>query len=215
MMDAHLYSTRQLDFNPQRKLHPSPIDWRDQVIYFLLIDRFQKHGDHPPPLRRGETPARRDPGAGGRFQGGDLRGIVERLDYIKNLGCTAIWISPFVKNRIDRGDTYHGYGAQDFLQVDPRFGTLDDLRALTAAAHARGMYVIADIVLNHTGDVWSYPNGDRYYYDGGRRFPFGAFREHDPGSSWFVIPLFVNDFHVWYRADVTECKEKDNDAQSL
>jgi glycosidase len=91
------------------------------------------------------------------------RVIVERLDYIKNLGCTAIWISPFVKNRIDRGDTYHGYGAQDFLQVDPRFGTLDDLRALTAAAHAQGMYVIADIVLNHTGDVWSYPNGDRYY----------------------------------------------------
>lgn len=191
MMGTHLYSTRQLDFNPQRPLHPSPVDWRDQVIYFLLIDRFQKHGDHAPPLRPGEAPARRDPAAGGRFQGGDLRGIIERLDYIQNLGCTAIWISPFVKNRIDRDDTYHGYGAQDFLQVDPRFGTLDDLRALTAAAHARGMYVIADIVLNHTGDVWSYPNGDRYYYDGGRRFPFGAFREHDPA------PGFQLDDAVW------------------
>lgn len=75
--------------------------------------------------------------------------------------------------------------------MDPRFGTLDDLRALTAAAHAQGMYVIADIVLNHTGDAWSYPNGDRYYYDGGRRFPFGAFREYDPA------PGFQRDDAVW------------------
>ena len=78
-------------------------------------------------------------------------------------------------------DTYHGYGIQDFLQVDPRFGTTEDLRELVQRAHERGLYVILDIILNHTGDNWGYPGDYPYYYwpEAPGPFDFGFWRETD------------------------------------
>jgi glycosidase len=132
----------------------SPADWRDQWIYFLMVDRFN-NSLAPPKHQPFDDPNYFD------FQGGNLASIQDQLPYIKQLGAGAIWISPVLKNVPFQGGTYHGYGIHDFLHVDPRFArdpnNADaELRALVDAAHSQGLYVILDIVLNHTGDVFAY-----------------------------------------------------------
>ena len=133
---------------------PSPADWRDQWIYFLMIDRFN-NSLALPRHQPFDDPNFYD------FQGGNLAGIQDQLPYIKQLGAGAIWLSPVLKNVPFQGGTYHGYGIHDFLHVDPRFArdpdhADDELRSFVDAAHKLGMYVILDIVLNHTGDVFAY-----------------------------------------------------------
>lgn len=186
-------SVAEIDFPADIQLTPSPRDWRDHVIYFLLIDRFDNGAVNTPPFSATHAGTGRDLSTRNRFQGGTLKGITNRLDYIKGLGCTAVWISPILKNRQDQNDAYHGYGIQDFLQIDPRFGTLADLRELTAQAHARDMAVILDVVINHTGDVWAYPGDYPYYYSGGQTFPFERWREAD------ATPGLQDDDAVWPR----------------
>jgi glycosidase len=94
--------------------------------------------------------------AGGTvFQGGTIAGVQSKLPYLKGLGATALWVGPVFKQRKDL-ETYHGYGIQDFLDVDPRFGTRQDLRNLVDAAHALGLYVILDIIYNHSGNNFFY-----------------------------------------------------------
>ncbi len=136
----------------------------DEVIYFLLPDRFD-NGD--PANDRGGLAGDRlesgfDPTAKGFYHGGDLRGVKGRLDYLRVLGVTAIWLGPIFKNKPVQGAPgeesagYHGYWITDFTRVDPHFGTNADLRELVTAAHARGMKVYLDIVANHTADVIAY-----------------------------------------------------------
>jgi glycosidase len=133
----------------------------DEVVYFLLPDRFE-NGD--PGNDRGGLEGDRlatgyDPTAKGFFHGGDLKGVIRRLDYIQSLGATAIWLSPVFKNKVVQGPKgqesagYHGYWVTDFTQVDPHLGTNADFKALVDAAHARGMKVYMDILINHTADV--------------------------------------------------------------
>ena len=133
---------------------PSPQDWRDQWIYFLMVDRFN-NSQNPPVHQPFDDPNYYD------FQGGNLASIQDKLPYIQGLGAGAIWLSPVLKNVPNQGGTYHGYGIRDFLHVDPRFArdaanADDELRNLVDAAHKLGIYVILDIVLNHTGDVFAY-----------------------------------------------------------
>ena len=138
-----------------REPFPSPEDWRDHWIYFLMIDRF----NHPakPPAGTWNHPY-------SRHQGGSFKGIEQRLDYLSALGVGALWITPVVKNPAADWDyNYHGYAAQDLLAVDARFGSDGtrataerELRELVDAAHDRGIYVILDIVLNHTARVFDY-----------------------------------------------------------
>ncbi len=125
-------------------------DWRDQVVYQLLVDRFA-NGD-------ARNDHRVDPTALARYQGGDWQGVIDRMDYLQELGVTALWISPIVLNvDTDAGiDGYHGYWAVDFTRLNPHFGDLATLRALVDEAHARGMLVILDIVTNHLGQVFYY-----------------------------------------------------------
>ncbi len=132
-------------------LAPLPArDWRDEVLYFVLVDRF---ADGDP----GNDVAV-DRAAKGAFHGGDLKGLTAHLDEIASLGVTALWVNPLVKN-IDGFVTgagfpdwaYHGYWADDFGRLDPRFGDEADLRALVAACHARGIRVLLDVVYNHAG----------------------------------------------------------------
>ncbi len=133
---------------------PSPADWRDEWIYFLMVDRF--NNSQAPPVH-----APFDDPDYYAFQGGNLASIEDQLPYIKGLGAGAIWLSPVLKNYPNQPGTYHGYGIHDFLHVDPRFArdpnnADNELRSLVDAAHKLGMYVILDIVLNHTGDVFAY-----------------------------------------------------------
>ena len=171
-------SVKELEFTPKTKPFPSPGDWRDVFIYQLLVDRFDDGKEHPPfdpkNARRG-----RDKNQACVFQGGNIKGVTRRLDYIKGLGCNAVWISPPFKNRQEWNDSCHGYAIQDFLAVDPRIGTLEDLQELTREAHARGMYVILDIVINHTGDNWGYPGGDGRPFNETGRYDFGFWRGRD------------------------------------
>ena len=197
-------SVKELEFNPQNKIFPSPVDWRDIFIYFLMVDRFDNNLDNPP-YDPSTTPKGRNADDGKIFQGGNLKGIIKRLDYIKELGANAIWLSPVFKNRVENPYTYHGYGIQDFLQVDPRFGTKDDLCELVKQAHKRDMYVIADIIINHTGDNWAYPDDDRYYYwkDAPGPFDFGFWRQADPESGYqaddAVWPVELQDIACYKR----------------
>lgn len=194
-MVNRLKSVNELDFTPQGEVFPSPRDWRDVFIYFLLVDRFDNNQHNLPAYDPASTPRGRDPEQGGVFQGGNLKGIVRRLDYLQGLGANAIWLSPVLKNRQEKNDTYHGYGIQDFLEVDPRFGTTEDLQELVRQAHARGMYVILDIILNHTGDNWAYPGDQPYYFWREARgpFEFGFWRQVDPTAG------LQKDDAVWPR----------------
>lgn len=135
-----------------------------ELIYFLLPDRFE-NGD--PANDRGGLKGDRlktgfDPAAKGFYHGGDLKGLMQRLDYIKGLGATAVWVGPVFKNKPVQGAPgqesagYHGYWITDFTRVDPHFGTNADFKALVDAAHARGLKVYMDIIANHTADVIQY-----------------------------------------------------------
>jgi glycosidase len=186
-------SVRELDFTPHGEVFPSPRDWRDQFIYFLLVDRFDNNQDTIPPYDPNTAPRGRNPEHADKYQGGNLKGVTRRLDYIRNLGCTAIWLSPIFKNRLEQNDSYHGYGIQHFLEIDKRFGTLEDLQELVRQAHARDMYIILDIILNHTGDNWAYPGDYPYYYwsTAPAPFDFGFWREVG------LTPGFQEDDAVW------------------
>jgi glycosidase len=127
------------------------LDWRDQVIYQIMVDRFD-NGDV-------DNDFNVEPSIPGRYHGGDWQGIIDRLDYLADdLGVTALWISPVVENTEEDAGfaSYHGYWTRDFLRHNPHFGDLYKLRELVDAAHARGMLVILDVVTNHVGQLFFY-----------------------------------------------------------
>jgi glycosidase len=137
---------------------------QDEIIYFLLPDRFE-NGDTSNDrggLTGGRLVTGFDPTAKGFYHGGDLKGLISRLDYIQGLGATAVWLGPIYKNKPVQGAPghesagYHGYWITDFTHVDPHFGNDEDMHALTEAVHARGMKLYLDIVVNHTADVIAY-----------------------------------------------------------
>ncbi|MDX1983429.1 MAG: alpha-amylase family glycosyl hydrolase, partial [Bryobacteraceae bacterium] len=176
---------------------PSPLDWRDEVLYFLLPDRFSDGRETERPLlSRDEIRALRTgtarPGwnwkdwadSGKRWQGGTINGIRGRLEYLKDLGVSAIWMGPVFKQRA-RLDSYHGYGIQDFLEVDPRFGTREDLQDLVKAAHARQIRIILDVIVNHSGDNWGYVPVGRPVDDVRNEPPFRPWPDHygNPANS--------------------------------
>lgn len=115
-----------------------PAAWRSRTVYHLLTDRFAL-----PPGAPETSCARLD-----RYCGGTLAGVAARLDYLEALGVDAIWISPVTDNT---PNGYHGYWPRDLGAINANFGSREDLHALVDAAHARGMYVMLDIVLNHCG----------------------------------------------------------------
>lgn len=172
-----IQSVSELDFTPVGEIYPSPHDWRDHVIYEIMIDRFDNGHDGWKLFDPQESPRHEiDLEQASRFQGGTIKGITRRLDYIRGLGATAIWITPPMKNRQEDPTTFHGYGIQNFLEVDPRFGTMEELQELVRQAHQRQMYVILDVVINHSGDNWAYPNGQPYRYHKNEQFDFGYWR---------------------------------------
>ncbi|OYT72088.1 MAG: alpha-amylase [Chloracidobacterium sp. CP2_5A] len=119
----------------------------DDVVYLLMIDRFA-NGDPANDSPPGMPPA--DRGKSKAYHGGDLRGVMDKLDYLQALGVTAIWMTPVYDNADDAED-YHGYGATDFYAVEQRFGTLADYQALAAEIRRRGMKLLQDVIPNHAG----------------------------------------------------------------
>ena len=147
---------------------------QDEVIYFLLPDRFD-NGDTANDtggIAGGKLDHGFDPTDEGFYHGGDLAGLIRRLDYIQGLGATAVWLAPVFKNKPVQGEPgrefsgAHGYWITDFTTVDPHFGDDATFAAFVEAAHARGMKVYMDIIANHTADVIRYrecPENDCAY----------------------------------------------------
>ena len=142
-------------------------NWEGANMYFLLTDRFQ-NGDNKNDINFGRT----EKAATLRgFEGGDLRGIIQKIDdnYFSDLGINAIWMTPLVEQihsatNEGTGNTYafHGYWAKDWTNLDPNFGTKADLKELVEKAHKKGIRIVLDAVINHTGPVTPidpvYPN---------------------------------------------------------
>ncbi|MDL2079140.1 pullulanase-type alpha-1,6-glucosidase [Streptomyces sp. GXMU-J15] len=215
---------------------PARHDVTREQFYFVLPDRFA-NGDTRND-KGGLTGSRLstgfDPTDKGFYQGGDLKGLTKKLDYIKGLGTTSIWMAPIFKNRPVQGTGanasagYHGYWITDFTQVDPHFGTNQDLKDLIAKAHAKGMKVYFDVITNHTADVVDYeeksydylsqgafpyltkdgqPFDDADYADGKRRFPSvdnDSFARTPKAAKNAKVPSWLNDPTMYHnRGDST------------
>ena len=149
------------------KVQEKPFVWEGANLYFLLTDRF-KNGDTSNDVQFGRTEkASKLRG----FEGGDLRGVIQKVEdnYFFDLGVNAIWMTPLVEQihgytDEGTGKTYgfHGYWAKDWTSLDPNFGTKKELKELVSKAHAKGIRIVLDVVINHTGPVTSqdpkYPN---------------------------------------------------------
>jgi alpha-amylase len=166
------------DQQPALGTHVS--DWRDEIIYQVITDRFAD-GD----VNNDYTIS---PGALEKYQGGDWKGIEDHLDYIQALGVTTLWISPIVQN-VDSDanvDGYHGYWQQDLTKLNPHMGDLGALRSMIAHAHDLDIKVVLDIVCNHMGQLFFYDinkNGlpdDDVEGSGGPDDPVIQMNEYDP-----------------------------------
>jgi alpha-amylase len=137
---------------------PTDFSWDNLTVYFIMTDRFY-NGDTSNDASFGRQKDGKE--EIGTFHGGDIRGVIEKLDYIQALGANAIWMTPLVEQVHGfvgggkNGDfpfyAYHGYWALDYTKLDPNFGTDDDLRELVKEAHSRGIRLIWDTVINHVG----------------------------------------------------------------
>ena len=169
-------------------------------FYFVMADRFANgsKANDLGGLTGGPLTTGFDPTHKGFYHGGDLQGVTQKLDYIKKMGTTAIWLTPSFKNKPVQGGPgqesagYHGYWITDFTRIDPHLGTNADMKALIAAAHAKGMKVFFDIITNHTADVIDYEE-KQYTYRSKKAFPYEdasgqAFDDRDyvskPASQW-------------------------------
>jgi glycosidase len=194
---------------------------RDEVIYFVMPDRFNNAdssndlGDFDP---NGIDPTSEEailthgflPSDHSYFHGGDLRGVIEKIDYLQRMGITAIWITPIFENKavqfddgprtIESGSSaYHGYWITNFLTVDPHLGTEADLKELVDLAHSRGMKVFLDIITNHTANVITFEEGWAPDYISKEEMPY--------------VDIYDNEFddadYAWAYTDGTEFPQMD------
>ena len=178
-----------------------PEDWRGAVYYQIFPDRFAKSGDcdltgKPEPYTvrdfAGFLPAARD---ATDFAGGNLRGVLEKLDYIEGLGVKAIYFNPIVM-----AWSNHRYDAADYMRPDPMLGTVEDFTALCDAAHGRGMKVVLDGVFSHTG-------AHSVYFDKFGAFGGGAVSA-GPASKyykWYDFQHFPDKYTCWWGVDALPC----------
>jgi glycosidase len=143
----------------------------NDIFYFVMPDRFANGSTSND---RGDLQGDRlitgyDPTAKGFYHGGDIAGLITKLDYLQGMGISAIWMTPLFKNKFVQGSgagasaAYHGYWIVDFTQLDPHFGTNAELETLIQEAHARGIKIFFDIIANHTADVIQYEEGQSSY----------------------------------------------------
>lgn len=166
-MPTNLKSILEINWTEleSKQFTASPQSWQDQILYFLLVDRFSngqeseatalESADKNSALTSQES-AVAWRAAGDTYVGGTLSGLLTKLEYLQNLGITSIWLGPVLKQTAYDTTTYHGYGIQNFLNIDPHFGTLEELQTVIHEAHKRGMYVLMDCIFNHAGNVFTY-----------------------------------------------------------
>ncbi|KAJ7473969.1 glycoside hydrolase family 13 protein [Mycena latifolia] len=172
-------------------LAASAVDWSTKSVYQLVTDRFATSNDSSTSC---DTSLR-------TYCGGSWVGITNHLDYIQNMGFDAVWISPVVTNADDTayGDGYHGYWSRDIDTVSPRFGTAADLKALSAALHTRGMYLMLDVVINHYAGV---PTNTTVSLSGLFTFDFASLLPLGTEAD-FHSQCFISDYTN--QTDVEQC----------
>ncbi len=181
------------------RLETRVADWREEIIYQVLVDRFANAEYVNDQNVRADDPS--------RYHGGDWKGLEEHLDYFTALGVTTLWISPAVKNiETDAGfDGYHGYWAQDLDKPNPHFGDMVALRRMIAKAHDKGLRVVLDIVTNHMGQLFYYDvnmngqpdilfqeSGNKQQVNGGAPIPVRHVTEYDPDFDLRGIQAFTS-----------------------
>ena len=155
------------------------------MVYLIMPDRFA-NGD-PSNDSTEDTAEKADRSRLGGRHGGDIQGVIDHLDYIAELGATAIWATPFLEDDARRG-SYHGYAASDYYKIDSRFGTNDLYKEYVVKAHEKGIKIIMDIVTNHCGSEHWWMK-DLPFEDWVHQFPAytgtnGKFSTHmDPNAS--------------------------------
>ena len=174
------------DESPPRQLFETPAWVRNAVFYQIFVERFARGEPARDPL--GVQPWGSPP-TNGNFMGGNLQGILDRLDYLTDLGITALYLTP-----IFHSPSNHKYDTQDYFMVDPQFGDLELLRQLVDACHQRGLRVVLDGVFNHCSDqnpffldVKRYGPQSRYWnWFHIRNWPFpDHFGNHDEVLQWY------------------------------
>lgn len=134
--------------------------WRGRSIYQIITDRFALPAGSTTPSNACDTMKQ-------RYCGGTWLSIKDNLDYVQHMGFTAIWISPVNKNIegvTAYGEPYHGYWIEDISQLNPHFGTADDLKALSAELHSRGMYLMVDVVVNNVVATTTEPDLSPFFF---------------------------------------------------
>eukprot|EP00929_Paragymnodinium_shiwhaense_P065380 TRINITY_DN32782_c0_g1_i1.p1 TRINITY_DN32782_c0_g1~~TRINITY_DN32782_c0_g1_i1.p1 ORF type:complete len:437 (+),score=54.48 TRINITY_DN32782_c0_g1_i1:117-1427(+) len=163
-----------VDFGP-----PVIVENENLVIYQILLDRFAPTPGKPLLV---ESEHVRDQGPETFWCGGTLKGVLDKLDYIQELGCNAVWLSPWQTNS---PDGYHGYFITDLFSVDPRFGTLEDIRDISRECRRRNMQLIGDFVPNHISRHHPYfREAQQSVASQYRKWFF--FREQAPGYECFL-----------------------------
>ncbi|KAK6601136.1 Alpha-amylase A type-3-like protein 1 [Botrytis cinerea] len=161
----------------------TPDEWRTRSIYQVFTDRFARtdvsNTTDCPSQTRG-------------YCGGTWQGIINKLDYIQDMGFTAIWISPVVEQVGDPGRGFHGYSAQNLYGLNSHFGDAADLKALATALHDRGMYLMVDVVANHMGSDDTAHNVDFSIMN-----PFND-------SKYFHSVCFINDYNNQTNVELCE-----------
>ena len=195
-------------------------DFQDEVFYFVLPDRFF-NGDESNDLGASASDKKRALSRGGldkthkgMYHGGDLAGLTEKLPYLDNMGITAIWLTPILRNQAMQAGTsgYHGYWILDFTEIDPHLGSNAELKHFIAQAHKRNIKVFFDIITNHTADVIKYE--ECHGKDGlgwivkGNDCPFKSLAQLVEGNSYTPLipvgsenlktPSWLNDIDVYH-----------------
>ncbi len=179
------------------------------VLYLLMPDRFAQGkaaSDDPyEGLKYKAQPDRNNPNA---RHGGNIQGVIDHLDYLQDLGVTAIWVCPVLENDM-RGGSYHGYATTNYYRIDPRFGTNEEWQLLIAEAQKRGMKVVMDMIFNHSGSehpwMQSMPSKDWYNHpEGDVLTNFRLTTVHDPYVSDFDKDATVNGWFVREMPDLNQ-----------
>jgi len=175
------------------------------VIYLLMPDRFAN--GNPSNDSTADTSEKADRTNPGGRHGGDIEGIVNHLDYIKELGATAIWSTPLCEDNDDRG-SYHGYAQSDVYKIDPRYGTNNDYLKLSSELHRRDMKLIMDYVTNHWGKHWTLQ--DMPTYDWLHQFPgyaqtnYRMTTQFDPNASSIDAKMCMDGWFVKSMPDLNQ-----------
>lgn len=176
------------------------------VLYLLMPDRFAKGTDNKADDLRFKAKVDRDnPNA---RHGGDLKGIENHLDYLHDLGVTALWLCPVLENDMP-GGSYHGYATTDYYRVDPRFGTNADYARLVEKAHGKGLKVVMDMIFNHSGSEHPWlkdmPAADWFNHPDGKTLTnFRLTTVHDPYASDYDLDRTVNGWFVTAMPDLNQ-----------